>query len=340
MKTLILFHANCTDGAGAAWSAWKHFGDNAEYVSVGKQSKNQSKILKKCKKADIIFMCDMMMYYHQFLDILDSGTDVHLLDHHVTNMNSILGYRVMKEKIDGESIYFQYDWATGDLDYSNKDGPLKNIPEDSIRNVSISILEEKYPGQIHDFCDMGRSGAGITWDHFHGGSRPAIIDYVEDFDLWHWALPKGESIHVLLSQYNWNNNQLIFDEFDRFATMSPGHLAAEGAPLVKFRKSLVQRNMSQVGRCLVLGEYEVPILNTNHFISETGNLMAEGELFAIMWQLTGTGSIRISIRSNKEDGMKLVELSGKLGVNGGGHLHAAGTTYTSFEEMEKQIKFL
>ena len=34
MKTLVLYHANCPDGFGAALAAWKHFGNEAEYVPV------------------------------------------------------------------------------------------------------------------------------------------------------------------------------------------------------------------------------------------------------------------------------------------------------------------
>ncbi len=31
MKPLILYHGNCYDGFGAAWAAWRKFGDDAEY---------------------------------------------------------------------------------------------------------------------------------------------------------------------------------------------------------------------------------------------------------------------------------------------------------------------
>lgn len=34
MQNLILYHANCSDGLGAAYAAWKKFGDDAEYVPV------------------------------------------------------------------------------------------------------------------------------------------------------------------------------------------------------------------------------------------------------------------------------------------------------------------
>lgn len=31
---IVLYHANCTDGFGSAYAAWKHFGDKAEYIPV------------------------------------------------------------------------------------------------------------------------------------------------------------------------------------------------------------------------------------------------------------------------------------------------------------------
>ncbi|MCA9771649.1 MAG: hypothetical protein KC466_04525 [Myxococcales bacterium] len=33
-RKLILYHAQCADGLGAAWSAWKALGDDADYVAV------------------------------------------------------------------------------------------------------------------------------------------------------------------------------------------------------------------------------------------------------------------------------------------------------------------
>lgn len=33
-KSLVLYHASCADGFGAAWAAWKYFGDNADYKPV------------------------------------------------------------------------------------------------------------------------------------------------------------------------------------------------------------------------------------------------------------------------------------------------------------------
>ena len=46
------------------------------------------------------------------------------------------------------------------------------------------------------FCvfDMERSGAGLAWDELVGGERPWLIDYVEDRDLWRFALPDSKAV--------------------------------------------------------------------------------------------------------------------------------------------------
>jgi len=33
-EIVVLYHANCLDGFGAAYAAWKKFGDTADYIPV------------------------------------------------------------------------------------------------------------------------------------------------------------------------------------------------------------------------------------------------------------------------------------------------------------------
>lgn len=304
LKTLVLYHANCTDGAGAMWAAWKHFADDASYIAIGNQSKRQDNILKRCRNADRIFMCDMMLEIIDIKMILDAGTEVNILDHHITNIDQL----------------------------------------------HASTLLADYPGLLKDFTDLERSGAGITWDHFHGGARPAIIDYIEAFDLWRWQLPDSTSIHTYLGQFNWKNQQMIIDRFNEFEKMSPDHMAAKGAPLLEFKYHLIGRSRKQVGRAKVkvvfptefsriVTTYNVPILNANQFISETGNLMAEGESFSILWRVMKNGTVRLSLRSD-DDGADVSLIAQHLGIDGGGHIHSSGTGFDSINDMLEAIEFI
>lgn len=291
-NTIILYHATCTDGAGAMWSAWKFFKETAAYIAVGKLSKKQSNILKRCKAAAEVYMCDMMLDMENIEMIAESGTKIYLLDHHLSNINKLAAYQ----------------------------------------------FSDKAMENINDHNDLSRSGAGITWDFFHSGLRPSCIDYIEDFDLWNWALPDGPSIHVFFSQFNWKTNDDIISVFNELEQLSPGQLAAKGTPLVHYRDQLIDRQITQVGRASIL-TYDVPILNSNQFISETAHIMAKDELFAAIWQQTKEGSIRMSFRSD-EKGLDVQEIAGRVGKNGGGHIHAAGTSFPNYDAMLKQVKFL
>lgn len=51
--------------------------------------------------------------------------------------------------------------------------------------------------------DMNRSGAGMTWDHFHPGTpRPKFIEYIEDRDLWRKKLPNVDYFTFGLRSYS------------------------------------------------------------------------------------------------------------------------------------------
>ncbi len=297
LKNVVIYHAKCTDGAGAMWSAWKHFKDRADYIPVGKNSKSQSYVIRKCHEADSVYMCDCMLGMDTIESLLENDINIYLLDHHISNMN----------------------------------------------NLKDSKLQEKYPELLHDHNDLKRSGAGIAWDYFMDIERPSIINYVEDFDIWNWALPDGPSIHTYLSQFNWYNNEEIIERFNEWEHMNPGQFAALGKPLLDYRNKLMDRNLAHVTRAKVevvlptefsriAVTYDVPILNTNQFISETGNIMAQGEPFAILWQVMKDGRVRLSLRSD-EDGEDVSFISANLGKNGGGHVHAGGTRFDNIQEM-------
>lgn len=302
MKNVVIYHARCTDGAGAMWSAWKHFQDDAEYVPVGKNSKSQSNVLNKCHESNIVYMCDCMLGVDTIRSLLDNGVTVYLLDHHISNMDAI----------------------------------------------EATTLYSDYPHTLFNGNDLNRSGAGIAWDFFNNSPRPAIIDYVEDFDLWNWSLPNGQSIHTLLSQFNWKTNEEIISKFNEFEQLTADQLAALGAPLVLYKEDLMERNLAHIARAKVdvvtptafsrmVTTYDVPILNANQFISETGNIMAQGEDFALIWQVMGDSRVRVSLRSD-ENGLDVSKIAAVLGEQGGGHVHAAGTRFENIESMLEAIR--
>lgn len=85
-KIAVLYHANCPDGFAAAWSAWKKFKKNAEYIGVehnmpppdGLRGKDLY-ILDFCYDADTLG------------ELLRDNKRVVVLDHHITAKGIVEG---------------------------------------------------------------------------------------------------------------------------------------------------------------------------------------------------------------------------------------------------------
>lgn len=168
--------------------------------------------------------------------------------------------------------------------------------------------------------DMNRSGAGIAWDVFHPGlERPALVDHVEDRDLWRFALPRTRHIHAGLSQY-------AFD-FEAWNTASIdcvfGDLASQGEAIDRKHLRDINTLLPIVKRRMFIGGYKVWVANLPMTMtSDAGNIMSRGEPFAACYWDTPEGRV-FSLRSS-EGGVDVSEIAKRYG--GGGHKNAAGFT--------------
>lgn len=55
-----------------------------------------------------------------------------------------------------------------------------------------------------DFCvfDMNKSGARLAWEYFHPNTPvPLVIQYIEDRDLWRWALPDSHLVNARIMSF-------------------------------------------------------------------------------------------------------------------------------------------
>lgn len=176
-----------------------------------------------------------------------------------------------------------------------------------------------------DFCvfDMNRSGAGLAWDHFHGkASRPWIVDYVEDRDLWRFALPQSKDVNAYLQA-------LPKDNFAAWSTLSkrPLHEIAEaGRAITMTIDGYVASMVPNAIRRNFCEFQDIPIVNAPPFaISELVGTLAESAPFAVGWFQRGDGKYQYSLRSRGADGADVSEIASRF-PGGGGHKNAAGFT--------------
>ena len=79
----VLYHANCDDGFGAAWVAWKEFGDGASYLPV-----KYNDPLPDIPVGSKVFILDFS-YSRDVLEELADRCRVVLLDHHKTSQEDL-----------------------------------------------------------------------------------------------------------------------------------------------------------------------------------------------------------------------------------------------------------
>lgn len=267
MKKVVLYHKNCADGFGAAWAAYKKFGEEAEYIAVGYEDPVPDNLEGK----DILIV-DFSYNKETLLEIKEKANSIQIYDHHKS---------AEKELADLEFAFF----------------------------------------------DMSRSGAGITWDMLLETPRPKLIDYIEDRDLWNWALPDTHEITMVFECIPFE-----FSVWDDLATRmeDPEELKAiisQGRALNRYKMSMVDRiakNAYWIDLKTDTNTYRVPCINSSLFQSEIGNKLAQGNPFAVVWSKKSDGIYACSLRSTPEG--EDVSLVAKY-FGGGGHRNAAGCTF-------------
>jgi uncharacterized protein len=183
--------------------------------------------------------------------------------------------------------------------------------------------------------DMSHSGAVLAWKYlFKDAPVPAILQHVEDRDLWNWNLPNSEKILSVI-----DSHKKTFDEWNRLQTEmgevgSGGwkQMAKDGERILKYKNRIIKRIMGTKHKLNILGE-QVPAVNSSGFQSEIGNLLSEGEDYAAVYYFDGS-KYKFSLRS-KEDGVDVSEIALEFG--GGGHKNASGFFVENMSELNGSV---
>lgn len=253
MAPYVLYHANCPDGFGAAFAAWKKFGNNAQYIPV-----KHGNPLPEMEAKSEIYIIDFA-YDRQTLLTLAQDNQVQVLDHHKTAFDDLQG-----------------------LDFAE--------------------------------FDMHRSGAVMAWNYFHPETEvPLLLQYIQDQDLWNWALPAAKEICTALSMYPF--------DFKLWDQLKIEQLQQEGTVVLRYKEQLVSQLSRKLDWFEILGHC-VPAVNTPLFASELGNQLCldhpEAKFSACYSELNGMR--KFSLRSIGDNDVSAIARH----FGGGGHPNASG----------------
>jgi hypothetical protein len=259
--THVIYHGQCDDGFGAAYSAWKRLGDRATYIPA--QHGDPVPDLPESAKVALVDFC----YPRPLMEKLRTRlAGLVVLDHHVTA---------------------QADMA--------------DLPE--------------------AVFDMDKSGAHLAWNYFHPGQPlPELLAYVEDKDLWRFALELSKEVTAALRSY-----PMDFQVWDAFQVEQ---LKCEGGALLRLQEQMVETHCRRA-RWVELGGYRVLAVNASDLRSEIANRLCSQNPdmpFAAAYYDTLEGYRSWSLRSVGD--FDVAALAKRWG--GGGHKNASGFTESEF----------
>lgn len=266
------YHAGCPDGFGAAWAAWRAWGESAHYVP----RTHEQTARPGDHAGDWVAFVDIAPRNEELLELAEVADRVTVLDHHVT----------ARDRYESELS-------------------VVNRCEDLAHEI---------------FFDMSHSGAVLSWRYFSPDIPvPDLLRYVEDQDLWNWALPNSQEVNAAIAAY-----PHTFAVWDELAARSPEDLAREGASIVRANRIEVERSLRHA-HALRVGDLNVEAVNAMHVRSAIGHELAKREAFGVAWgcvyRITGS-EVHATLYSIGEVDVASVA----KGFGGGGHRNAAGFT--------------
>ena len=166
--------------------------------------------------------------------------------------------------------------------------------------------------------DLTRSGAVLAWQYFHPEEEtPALLRYVEDQDLWNWALPDSNAVNAAIASY-----PREFSVWDELVEIPTERLVSEGEPILRANQMEVSRRLEHA-RPVALGTERIEAVNASTNRSQIGHQLAARARFGKPWGLVYRvegAEIFGTLYSIGE--LDVSEVA--LGFGGGGHKNAAG----------------
>ena len=172
-------------------------------------------------------------------------------------------------------------------------------------------------GVVH--FDMAKSGARLAWEFFHPERDvPALLQYVEDRDIWKWEFPESAPFLAALDMEPQDFGR--WREIAGFDTDQLAQFMARGGAMdEKYRK--LAADIAEGAQPLTFNGVTGLMVNApGVFHSLVGHILsAKTGTFGLMWSASSSG-VKAGLRAQRNfDCIALAESMG-----GGGHAQACG----------------
>lgn len=338
MKTnvFVLYHANCLDGLGAKYAAWKKFNNSSDYEATYIPVEYNKPLPNNQITNDLVF--EKIEIGETFYNYEDDYTWVKVSSTEASR------YDTVNKTVNNDKLEFELDTIVLSfrfievyiLDFSYPRDVLEAL---KTRVNKLLVLDhhktaqEALEGLEYAIFDMNKSGCVLAWEYFHPDINiPQLLLYVQDRDLWKFKLPLTEQLLIAFDAKK--EDMLQWDLYCRKQNSdtpyleSLNHLKEVGFHLIDFRDTQIKEVVKRTQAVQYKG-HRVGIANNNTNISETCHAIYENEELAVDYAMTfyylNDHEVRCDFRSKKGT-VDVSEIASALG--GGGHPSAAGATIT------------
>ncbi len=220
----------------------------------------------------------------------------------------------------------------------------------------VSLLERI--DELKTFCDEpyvqigpGLSGATLVWKYFNERfnvdiEAPVLLRYVADQDIWEWKLPDSKEVNAALNILHGTveDMEAELNESLRSPEQWLEARRRSGEAIIAMVDSQVHRSARNVVDLAIdNGRSRLLVVNATSFSSELGNYLCEHHddtpnAVALIYTIQEDWSVRCSLRSVDGGSINARQIAQRFG--GGGHDHAAGCRFESFERLRVAIEQL
>jgi uncharacterized protein len=144
--------------------------------------------------------------------------------------------------------------------------------EELARHQRVQVLDHHKTAEADlqglPYCefDMDRSGAMMTWNFlFPDSPPPPLVQYVQDRDLWRFALPQSREVSAWIA--SWPFTFEGWSQLSAKLEAQPEEVYGEGAALLRLKAQNVE-DMCQHARFVELVGHQVPVVNATVCLSE------------------------------------------------------------------------
>lgn len=300
MTIYVVYHADCVDGATAAWVFRNYIRKNkiVDLISYEDGIYEYPPSFTPTKD-DTVYILDFSYKIEYMKDLVNKANYVVIIDHHKSAVERL-------KDLSGCTKIFDM----------NKSGAL--LTWEYLNKIN-------YPKWVPNFIRKGL-------DFLNQLRIPLLVRYVSDYDLWTHKLPYVKEHNSYINSYF-----LTFDNLDKINRTPLFWRIIQGIPITRKHITDIRKYVSDNNRLMIIGGYEVRVCNLNRGMSSDGASFihrfykdfSDNLLFAATYYDSETERV-FSLRTTVDfDVAKVAEQYG-----GGGHKYAAGFK-VKFKDLEK-----